>query len=336
MNIAFFEFEEWQKNELQERLKQHNVKFFDGALQEKHLAELSDVEVLGVFIYSHISKDIVDKMPKLKLIVTMSTGFDHIDIAHCKQKGIVICNVPTYGENTVAEHTFALILALSRKLFPSIKRTHEEASFETDISLRGFDLKGKTIGVVGCGNIGKHVVRMAVGFEMNVLIFNRSQDDTIKQLPNVHYTDLDTLLKNSDIVSLTLPYNKETHHIINKEAIAKMKKGAFIINTARGALIETHALIQALKSGHIAGAGLDVLEEECEVKEELSVLKDEFKATCDLRVILDNHLLMKMPNVIVTPHNAFNSHEALQRILETTLANIASFEKGEVQNNVAG
>jgi D-lactate dehydrogenase len=335
MNIAFFELEEWQKKELQEKLNGHTLHFFEGALSEGNLPAISQIDVLGVFIYSKVTKSVIDQLPNLKLIATMSTGFDHIDVAYCRQKGIAVCNVPTYGENTVAEHTFALILALSRNLYPSIKRTHEQQSFETDASLRGFDLKGKTFGAIGCGNIGKHAVRMAVGFEMKVLIYNRSKDPEIERMPNVQYTDLDTLLKNSDIVSLAMPYNKSTHHILNKDSIEKMKKGTYIINTSRGALMETHALIQALKSGHIAGAGLDVLEEECEVKEELSVLKDEFKATCDLRVILDNHLLMKMPNVIVTPHNAFNSHEALHRILETTLANIAGYGKGSLQNNVA-
>jgi D-lactate dehydrogenase len=335
MELAFFELEEWQKKELQERLKGHTLHFFEGALTEGNLPVISHIDVLGVFIYSRVTKSVIDRLPHLRLIVTMSTGFDHVDIAYCREKKIPVCNVPTYGENTVAEHTFALILALSRKIYPSIKRTHEQQSFETDSSLRGFDLKGKTLGVVDCGNIGKHAVRMAVGFEMKVLVYNRSKDPEIEKMNGVQYTDMDTLLKNSDIVSLTMPYNKSTHHILNKEAIEKMKKGSYLINTSRGGLMETHALIQALKSGRIAGAGLDVLEEECEVKEEMSVLKDEFKATCDLRVILDNHLLMKMPNVIVTPHNAFNSQEALQRILETTLANIDAFGKGTVQNNVA-
>ncbi len=335
MNIAFFELESWQKKELQEKLSGHTLHFFEGALSMDNLPAISNIDVLGVFIYSKITKEVIDQLPNLKLIATMSTGFDHINIAYCKEKGIAVCNVPTYGENTVAEHTFALILALSRNLYPSVKRTHEQQSFETDVSLRGFDLKGKTLGVVGCGNIGKHIVRMAVGFEMNVMVYNRSKDPDVEKMPGVSYTDMDTLLKGSDIVSLSMPYNKSTHHIINSDAIAKMKKGAYVINTARGGLIETHALVSALKSGHIGGAGLDVLEEECEVKEELSLLKDEFKATCDLRIILENHLLMRMPNVIITPHNAFNSKEALHRILETTLANLTSFEKGNVQNNVA-
>ena len=141
MNIAFFELEEWQKKELQEKLKSHTLHFFEGALSNGNLPAIKDIDTLGVFIYSKVAREVIDQLPNLKLVITMSTGFDHIDIAYCEQKGIAVCNVPTYGENTVAEHTFALLLALSRKLYPSIKRTHEQQSFETDISLRGFDLK---------------------------------------------------------------------------------------------------------------------------------------------------------------------------------------------------
>ncbi len=335
MHIAFFELEEWQKQELQEGLKGHTLQFIQGTLEEGHLPGIREIDALGVFIYSRITRKVIESLPNLKLIITLSTGFDHIDIVCCKEKGIVVSNVPTYGENTVAEHTFALILALSRKIYPSIKRTHEQQSFETDVSLRGFDLKGKTLGVVGCGNIGKHIVRMAVGFEMKVLIYNRSIDPLIERLPGVRYCDLGEVWKNSDVVSLTIPYTESTKHLINRDSLQKMKKGVFIVNTARGGLIDTGALIEALQSGQVAGAGLDVLEGETEVKEEMSLLHDEFKATADLRTLLENHLLMKMNNVIVTPHNAFNSQEALHRILETTLANVEAFEKGVPQNNAA-
>ena len=325
MKIAFFELEDWEEKEAKKTFKSHKLSFFNKSLTKEDLKSIKDTEILVVFIYSKINKSIIDNLPKLKYIVTMSTGYDHIDINYCKKKNISISNIPSYGENTVAEHTFALILALSRKLYPSIQRTHEKHSFETDNTLRGFDLKGKTLGIIGCGNIGKHVARISIGFEMNTLVFDRHPDKKLANKIGFKNTSLNELLKKSDILTLHIPYTKQTHHLINKKTIQKMKNNAIIINTSRGGIIDTHALIKALESKKISGAGLDVIEEECEIKEEREILKEKFKSSCDLRTILENHILMKMDNVIITPHNAFNSHEALQRILSTTFNNIKSF-----------
>lgn len=334
MKIAFFELEDWQKDKVNESLKDHEVTFLDEPLSDKNIEKVKDAEAVAIFIYSKASKDILEKMPQLKLVTTMSTGFDHVDIKYCKEKGIVACNVPIYGENTVAEHTFSLILALSRKLYPSIKRTHENHLFETDKSLRGFDLKGKTIGIIGCGSIGEHVARIAAGYEMNVCVFDMNKNEELAQKIGFHYAELDELLSKSEIITLHVPYNKHTHHLISEEAIKKMKDGVYIVNTARGGVIDTHALVKALESGKVAGAGLDVMEGECDIKEEMELLTNEFKASCDLKTILEGHMLMKMDNVIVTPHNAFNSWEALLRILDTTLENIGKFIEGDPQNKV--
>ncbi|AJF61754.1 TPA: hydroxyacid dehydrogenase [Candidatus Woesearchaeota archaeon] len=334
MDIAFFELENWQKQEIKQKLKNHRLAFFDSPLKEEHISKIKDTQVLGIFIYSKITADIIDRLPKLRLIATMSTGFDHIDIEYCKRKNIAVCNVPTYGENTVAEHTFALILALSRKLYPSVKRTRENHLFETDISLRGFDLKGRTIGLIGCGNIGKHVARMAAGFEMDILVYDIYKDEKLARKIGFRYAEFDDLLTESDVISLHVPYNSKTHHLINEETIGRMKKGAHIINTSRGAVIDTKALVRGLESGKIAGVGIDVLEGEGEIKEEMAVLKDEFKSSSDLQTVLANHVLMKMDNVLITPHNAFNSAEALQRILNTTIENIFSFSSGKKENLV--
>ena len=335
MNITFFEAEDWQVPIIQSALKSHRVSIFKEPLHSRNLVKFKNTEIVITFIYSRLDAAVLDKLPSLKLIATMSTGFDHIDIEYCRKRGIIVCNVPTYGENTVAEHTFALILALSRKLFPSIRRTHEQLLFETDRSLRGFDLKGKTLGVVGCGNIGRHVARIGVGFEMEVLANDFHKDKKLERELGIRYVTFDSLLKKSDIITLHVPYLKATHHLIGTAAIKTMKKGVFIINTSRGPIIDTDALIKGLKKGHIAGAGLDVLEGECDIKEEMEVLHDRFKATCDLKTILEGHLLMRMDNVVVTPHNAFNSREAVQRILNTTLENIQLFLKGKVKNRVS-
>ncbi len=334
MKIAFFKVEDWEKKEIKKRLGKHKLVFFDEHLNNKHLPKLKDVDVLGVFVWSKITKNVLDAMPKLKLIATRSTGFDHIDLEECKKRKITVCNVPTYGENTVAEHTFALILALSRKIFQAIQRTHEQESFETDEKLRGFDLKGKTIGIVGLGNIGKHVARIAAGFEMDIIAFDLNKDMKFAKPIGLKYVDMDQLLAKSDIITLHVPDNRYTHHMINDNAIAKMKKGVHIVNTSRGGVIDTDALVHGLKTGKVAGAGLDVLEEEVELKEEVSLLHKEFKDKAHLNKILEEHMLMKMDNVVVTPHNAFNSNEALQRIMDTTIENIIKFNAKRVINRV--
>lgn len=334
MKIALFELEGWQKKEVKDELKGHKLIFLDEPLSEENIGKVKDAGALVFFIYSKANKKILDKLPNLKLITTMSTGFDHIDVKYCKKKGITVCNVPTYGENTVAEQTFSLILALSRKLYPSIKRTHENHSFETDKSLRGFDLKGRSMGIIGCGHIGQHVARIAVGFEMKVLVYDPHPDKKLAKRIGFTYVTLDGLFAQSDIISLHVPYNKYTHHLINKKTIKKMKDGVYIVNTARGGVIDTHALIEALKSGKIAGAGLDVLEGECDIKEEAELLTTKFKDSCDLQAMLEGHMLMKMDNVIITPHNAFNSKEALSRILHTTVENIEGFAKRKPKNQI--
>ncbi len=334
MKIAFFELENWEKDKIKKSLKKHNVLFFKEPLSKSNIEKIKDAEIISVFIYSKITREIIDSLPKLKFIAAMSTGYEHIDTSYCKKKNILVSNVPVYGSNTVAEHTFALILALSRKLYQSIKITHEQHSFETDSSLTGFDLKGKTLGIIGCGNIGKNVARIGVGFQMNVLAYDRHPDKKTAEQLGFKYKSFDNVLKKSDIITLHLSYNKETHHLINKSSIGKMKKGVVIINTARGGIIDTHALIEGLNKKQISGAALDVLEGECEIKEEKIVLTSNFKKSCDLKTLLEDHMLMKMNNVIITPHNAFNSREALERILETTIGNINSFINKKIENTV--
>ena len=328
--IAFFELEQWEKDYFQKKLKNCELKFIDDHLTEKNVNRIKDVDAVGVFIYSVVDKKILNKLSNLKLIVTLSTGFDHIDLKECKKRKVTVCNVPHYGENTVAEHTFALILDLTRKIHKAYERTIR-GNFSLD-GLRGTDLQGKTIGIVGVGSIGKHVVRIAKGFEMKVIAFDKFKNLKLAKKLGFKYVSFDYLLKNSDIITLHVPYNKSTHHLINKKAISKMKKGTIIINTARGGIIETSALLEGLQYGKIAGAGLDVLEEECFIKEEKQILSKHFLKECDLKTVLQNHILLKQENVIITPHNAFNSWEALHRILATTILNINSFLKKKPVN----
>lgn len=332
MKVAFFETEEWQNNYLREKLTGVEYSFFAEPLSEENIDSVKDFQIISPFIYSQINKDVLQKLPDLKLVATRSTGFDHVDVVSAEESKITVCNVPFYGENTVAEHTFALISALSRKIVDSVERARK-GDFSLD-GLRGFDLKDKTLGIIGLGHIGLHVARIARGFEMNVLAFDLKPDKKLAKKIGFNYVSFEDLLSRSDIITLHAPYNKATHHLINSENIKLIKKGAYLINTARGALIETDALLKALSDGALAGAGLDVLEEECFIREEAQLLSKELAKTCDLKTILENHVLFQQKNVIITPHNAFNSQEALMRILDTTILNIQSFLKNKPINKV--
>ncbi len=335
INIAFLELEKWEEKYLQEKLKgikNLSLTFFSKPLNNSILAKIKNINILAVFIYSQVNKKVLNQLPNLKFIITMSTGFDHIDLKTCQERGIKVSNVPFYGENTVAEHTFALILALSRKIPDSIEKLKKYDFTPND--LIGFDLKDKTLGIIGLGHIGEHVARMAKGFEMKVIVSDPKKNLKLAEKLGVKYVTFNYLLAHSDIISLHAPYNKNTHHLINKNNIKLIKKGAYLINTARGGLIETQALITALNKKILAGGGLDVLEEECFIREEKELLAESFQKKCDFKTVLQGHLLIQDPRVLVTPHNAFNSSEALQRILDTTVDDIKGYLKNRTINLV--
>lgn len=331
MKTAVFEIEKWEEEYLKEKLGKAEGKFFKEELNEKNADKVKDCEALCVFIYSKIDKKILDELPKLKYICTRSTGFNHIDIKECKKRGIKVSNVPFYGENTVAEHTFGLILTLSRKLDRAIERTKKD-----DFSihgLMGFDLKGKTLGVIGPGHIGQHVIRMAHGFEMNCIAYSPQKDMKIAREFKFNYVSLNELLKKSDIITIHCPLNDFTRHLINMGNVKEIKKGAYLVNTARGEIVETSALKYALDKNILAGAGLDVLEGEEDVKDEIQLLKKRVDEK-EWELFLENHLLLKDKDVVVTPHSAFYSKEALCRILDTSVENLNSFKKKKIKNEV--
>ena len=293
-------------------------------LSDKNVALASGAEIISVFVSSPLTAELLNAMPALKMIAARSAGIDHIDKATCEARGIAIKNVPHYGERTVAEHAFALILALSRKIFQSYERT-EKMSFDRS-GLQGFDLYQKTIGIIGTGNIGANVISIAKGFGMNVIAYDVTPNqDLAKQAGFTYIDSLEKLLAQSDIITLHVPYVKATHHLINAENIKQVKKGAIIVNTARGGLIDTKALLWALESGLIAGAGLDVLEEEKDAFDRIDFLNHGQPKYDELMTLLNNHLLVSRNDVIITPHNAYNSTEAVQRIFDTTIENIKSY-----------
>ena len=305
--------------------------FLEGKLQDTAAAVLKRVEIASVFIYSTLRAETLRRMPRLKMIATRSTGFDHIDLAVCRKRGITVSTVPFYGENSVAEHTFALILALSRKVHQAYFRTiRGDFSFE---GLEGFDLNGKTIGIIGTGHIGLHAARIARGFGMRVIAYDVHPNPFMAETLGFEYVPFDQLLKISDILSLHAPDNPKTHHMINKGNIRQIKRGALLINTARGGLVETEALTLALDQGILSGAGLDVLEGEELIKEERQILSKDFSME-RLKTLLQNHILLNRENVVITPHIAFNSREAFQRIVGTTVSNIESFLAGRPENIV--
>jgi len=332
MKIVFYEIEDWEKPYIEKHFINDTVIFHKEPLLEANLLEDVETAILSIFIYTTITEELLQRFPNLKLIVTRSTGFDHIDMEACKKRNIIVANVPVYGTNTVAEHTFALILALSRKLIPSVERTRK-GDFSLD-NLRGFDLYGKTLGIIGLGNIGKAVIHIAKGFNMKILVYTKHPSTQEEKDLQIRFVDLNTLLNESDVISLHVPYDKDTHHIINKENISQCKRGSLLINTSRGGLIETEAILTGLDEGYLQGAGIDVLEEECYVKEERQLLTEQFLQECDIKTQLLNHVLLTKENVIITPHNAFNSTEALTRILDTTVENITSFINNQQKNVV--
>jgi D-lactate dehydrogenase len=327
--IVFFEVEAWEKKYIETALSQYQPILNEEKLNESTVTRFADAEIISIFIYSTITREILAKLPQLKFIATRSMGFDHIDMLACKEKGIVVVNVPTYGAHTVAEHTFALMLAVSRKIVPSVERA-KKGDFSS-VGLTGFDLSGKTLGVIGTGHIGKNVCELGIAFGMKVIAYCHHTDDELCSL-GVKYVVLDALLAGADVVTLHLPHNSETEHIINLGNINKFKKGAILINTARGALVETKAILEGLEKGILAGAGLDVLEEENALKEEREFLASEHIMKGDIQTELLDHVLLDRDDVVITPHNAFNSIEALQEILETSLGNVKSFISGAPVN----
>ncbi|MBU4376367.1 MAG: hydroxyacid dehydrogenase [Candidatus Omnitrophica bacterium] len=333
--MSFVDIEDsWEGEYLGNSLRETgSVKTFDETA-DVVLDKIKDASILSPFIHSMVNKEMIDAMPNLKFITTRSTGFDHVDTAYAKSKGIVVSNVPTYGENTVAEHTFALILSVARNL----KKSQFKIS-EGDFSIKelmGFDLKGKTIGVVGTGHIGLRVIKMAVGFSMKVLAFDPTENQFLSEILGFRYVDFETLLRESDIITLHAPYGKKTHHMINEGNMGLIKKGAVLINTARGGLVDTIALTKALDEGILSGAGLDVLEGEDLILEEKQLLrkKKELYNPEKLQLTLRNAFILQRENVVFTPHIAFYSKEALKRILDTTVENIKSFLKGSPINVV--
>lgn len=331
--IIFFETTEKEKNILEKYPDFFKlVDFTEEKLTAENAKEFKNYEIVSVFIGSQLSQQTLIQLNNLKFIATRSTGFDHIDLNYCKENDILISSVPNYGDHTVAEYTFALLLCLIRKVYNAYHQVRETGSFSLE-GLQGEELFNKTLGVIGTGKIGREVIKIAKGFSMKIIAYDKYPQEKLAQELGFEYVNLEDLLAQSDVVSLHVPYTEETHHLINKDNILKIKPGAYIINTARGGVIETDALYQALKKNHLAGAALDVLEEEGDLKEEQRMLAEKQDIPTEkLKTLLANHIFIDLDNVIISPHNAFNTKEALENILMTTMENINGYLNNELKN----
>lgn len=308
MKIVFFNTIRMPEKILNEKVKYDNTIFVKGALTIDNVSKYQDAEIICINVTSIITKEILDKFSNLKLIALMSTGFDNVDLKECKKRNIIVTNVPSYSNESVAEHALALIFTISKRIHicnEELKKCNVNMP-----KLMGFELKGKTIGLIGTGSIGLHLAKLCKGIGMEVITYDIHRNEDIAETVGFKYVDLETLLKKSDIISLHVPLNEHTKHIINKEQINKMKQGAIIINTARGGLINSEDLLESLNSNKIDFAGLDVFEDEnfaCKTPESIS------------------RRLMAHSKVVATPHSAFDTIEAVNSLFNVTIKNIDLF-----------
>ncbi len=330
MKVAFFEVRSWEEAILENYAAKLGADIYRQPLEEI-ISLASHYEIISTFIYSQLSAKVLKKLPHLKMIATRSTGYDHIDLNYCRQHKIAVSNVPSYGENTVAEHAFGLILALSRHLLAANQRVRQGGF--SPAGLTGFDLRGKTLGVIGVGHIGQHMVRYGRAFGMHVLGVTRRPHPHLERRLGYRRVNLETCLRESKIVSIHLPLTRGTYHLINRQNIRWCQPGCYLINTARGPIVESEAILWALNENILGGAGLDVLEEE-EIIANAEALFDQYLSREHLAELVTAHLLREHPRVIITPHNAFNTREAIDRIISTTIKNIKAFSSGKKLNRV--
>jgi len=329
MRVAFFELEGWEAPEIKKKLLPAGFELI--ALSQEPLTpslarELSGAEAVSVFIHSRLDAQVFDALPGLRLVATRSTGYDHIDLETARKRGIQVCNVPGYGDQTVAEYALLLILAILRRLKPTLLRT-ERGEFSRE-GLRGHDLGGKTVGVIGTGRIGSRLVALLSGFGVQILAYDVRPRPELIQRYGVRYVPLENLLAEADVVSLHVPYLPSTHHLLNRDRIRRMKPGSYLVNTSRGAVVETQAVIEALKEGRLAGVAMDTFEGEEVWMEEALILGGGPPPVPEstLQAALKSFFLHRFENALLTPHNAYNTEEAVARILETTLENLLAYK----------
>ncbi len=318
--IAFFDTKPYDRLWFDKLNTDFNIKYLDYKLTPDSAAAARGCKAVVAFVNDTINNETIDELCALgvKLVALRCAGYNNVDLKYAKDK-IDVVRVPVYSPYAVAEHTMALLLTLNRKIHKAFIRTRD---FNFSLNgLTGFDLHGKTAGVIGTGQIGRIFIDICKGFGMNVIAY----DPYPMENSNIEYVTIDKLFAESDIISLHCPLTKDTRYIINERSLAKMKEGVVILNTSRGQLIDSDALLQSLKDGKVRGAGLDVYEEET------ALFFEDYSST----IVQDDVLarLVSLPNVIMTSHQAFLTEEALQKIAEVTLFNLHQFYNGEVLTN---
>lgn len=322
MRVAIFDTHTFEKSIIEDLNTKfhHELHFFEERLTEKTAILAEGYSCVCAFANDRLNRDVIEKLSRgnTKLIALRSAGFSHVDLEAAREHSIKVVRVPEYSPYSVAEFAVTLILGLNRKIHKAYNRVRE-GNFSLD-GLVGFDLHGKSVGVIGGGKIGKAFARIMRGFGCQVLLFDISPDEHFAKETGCLYASFEEVIKNSDIISLHVPLRKETFHLVDERVLKEMKKGSILINTGRGALVDTKALIDSLKSNHLAAAGLDVYEEE----------EGYFFKDLSGHVLEDDVLarLMTFPNVLLTSHQGFLTNEAIHNIAHTTLSNISDFERG--------
>ena len=304
----------------------HELTFFEPRLTTETASLAEGFEAVCVFVHDKLDREVLQTLHDggCRFVTLRCAGFNNVDVDAAREMGIGVARVPAYSPYAVAEHAAGLILTLNRKFHRAFNRVRE-GNFALE-GLLGFDLHGKTVGVVGSGKIGVCFVRIMLGFGCRVLVYDPAPSEELKSL-NVEMVSLESVLAQSDIVSLHCPLLPQTHHLMNAQTLSQMKRGAMLINTSRGALVDANAVVEALKSRHLGALGLDVYEEEAGV----------FYEDHSDRVLEDDTLsrLLSFPNVVVTGHQAFFTREALENIAQTTIGNLNQWnESGACDNAV--
>ncbi|MBJ7555286.1 2-hydroxyacid dehydrogenase [Marinomonas spartinae] len=324
MKIAIFSCKPYDKRTLEhfsQTSKELEFSFFESRLSQETMTLASGFDAICCFVNDDVNNTVIRYLAKqgITAIALRCAGFNNVDLSAAKASGIKVYHVPDYSPTSVAEHALALIMTLTRKTHIAYQRV-KAGNFALE-GLLGFNLQSKTIGCIGTGRIGQAFCRIMKGFGCNVLCYDVSPNEALIDL-GCHYTDLETLYKKSDIISLHCPLNASTHHLINRKSLSKMKDGVMLINTSRGALVNAQEAIDALYSGKIGYLGMDVYEQENKI----------FFEDMSTHIIQDSvfQLMLTFPNVVVTGHQGFFTQEALDHIAITTIDNLNKHRKGEV------
>ena len=326
MKIAFFSTKSYDRTHFEAEVAEtdHEITFFEDALTMHTATLVTGFDAVCIFVNNPLDKPLIEKISDLgvEVVALRSAGFNHVDLEACRKHGLTVYRVPAYSPEAVAEHTLALILTLNRKTHKAYNRVREN-NYSLE-GLAGFNVHGKTVGVIGTGTIGAAFCKIMTGFDCNIIAFDPNINEEVEAM-GVSYVDFDELVKQSDIISLHCPLIPQTRHIIDRESIEKMKDSVMIINTSRGALIDTAAVIDGLKQKKVGFLGIDVYEQEDNL----------FFKDLSAEVIQDDVItrLMAFPNVLITGHQAFLTEEALQQITETTIKNLSDYEAGNRSDN---